>query len=827
MTYEEKPADGSYDVYFGIEWNESNVDGGTFTITPKIYRWDRYDTNNSGGRWSEDITEPGGSTGSWSNLQFGSGSGYRVIDTFGKRTYSKAHSAGTIYYHLYTDANFGTYSNGFYTLGAQTWTFLMTIPARASYKVTLNANGGSGGTASLTKWYGESLSLTSGVTNPTRSGYTFAGWYENSSGTGSKITSYTGNAAKTYYAKWTPNTYTMTYKANGGSGSDQTQTKTHAVDATVKAASTFSRTGYTFASWNTKADGTGTTYSAGSKYTTNAAVTLYAIWTINTWTVSYNGNNATGGSTASQTKTYNKALTLRTNGFTRTNYSFVNWNTASNGSGTSYAAGGTLPANVNNTVTLYAQWSLDHANPSIGTFTVKRCDANGTLNVQGRCMLAQASWTCDSSATGSGTAVVSANGVNDTITFTGASGSISTRIHQNSGGTKTDFPIDHTYKVTLTVTDSAGYSSSKITTLSVAFFTMHFRDGGNGVGIGSPSLTAGMLDIGLIPRLIPNSDGWSAIRFKNPSADIGYAGINFFADSSTNGDAMLVGCGGMTVVGSGESHTSWYNRVIGSSDPRFKNSTPGTETLWLTSDNNVVLISNANTVGNRKAIVMNNSGNFVFSEDTADVSSATNGVSANTYRSFGALDVNDQYYFFCEGGVKTDGSTVATLAARNYGTGAAVNNAVNLTVANDGTRSVSFTESAPWRTALGLGDTPTSVTTITSVITVNSTNATISSVNYKQWGKVASVKIAWTNKSAISVPASGNITNFDIGTIVSGKRPANDRVTWTTDGDNAGAAFGGISSGGVMNLGGCEGTGAARTIAAGSTFISYAAYVVA
>lgn len=200
---------------------------------------------------------------------------------------------------------------------------------------------------------------------------------------------------------------------------------------------------------------------------------------------------------------------------------------------------------------------------------------------------------------------------------------------------------------------------------------------------------------------------------------------------------------------------------------------------------------------------------------------------STTSASVAFQDKNNKYASWVETHFDTNGSTSVQLGARNFGTGANVDNILHLTVANDGTRSVSFTESAPWRTALGLGDTPTSVTTIASVITVNSTNATISSVNYKQWGKVASVKIKWTNKSAISVPASGNITNFDIGTIVSGKRPANDRVTWTTDGDNAGAAFGGISSGGVMNLGGCEGTGAARTIAASSTFVSYAAYIVA
>ena len=51
-------------------------------------------------------------------------------------------------------------------------------------------------------------------------------------------------------------------------------------------------TGYTFTGWNTKADGTGTSYSAGANYSTNANATLYAEWRINTWAVTYNGNGS-------------------------------------------------------------------------------------------------------------------------------------------------------------------------------------------------------------------------------------------------------------------------------------------------------------------------------------------------------------------------------------------------------------------------------------------------------------------------------------------------------------------------------------------------------
>ena len=62
--------------------------------------------------------------------------------------------------------------------------------------------------------------------------------------------------------------------------------------------------------------------------TNGATVNLYAIWDANTYTVKYNGNNNTGGSTASSSHTYDTAKALTTNGFTRTGYTFTGWSTS-------------------------------------------------------------------------------------------------------------------------------------------------------------------------------------------------------------------------------------------------------------------------------------------------------------------------------------------------------------------------------------------------------------------------------------------------------------------------------------------------------------------
>ncbi len=74
---------------------------------------------------------------------------------------------------------------------------------------------------------------------------------------------------------------------------------------TALTANAFTRTGYSFFAWNTVADGSGMAYSNGAIYNFSADVTLYAQWTANTYTVTYNANGATSGTVpGNQTKTH-------------------------------------------------------------------------------------------------------------------------------------------------------------------------------------------------------------------------------------------------------------------------------------------------------------------------------------------------------------------------------------------------------------------------------------------------------------------------------------------------------------------------------------------
>lgn len=153
--------------------------------------------------------------------------------------------------------------------------------------------------------------------------------------------------------------YTITYNANGGSGTQQTRDILSGKEATL-INNPYTYTGHTFNKWNTNSGGTGTAYSAGANYTPTKDVTLYATWTIITYTISYNGNGNTGGSTALQTRNHGTAaITIRSNGFTKTGYHFLHWNTNSSGTGATYNPGASYSTNAN--LVLYAIWALDSA----------------------------------------------------------------------------------------------------------------------------------------------------------------------------------------------------------------------------------------------------------------------------------------------------------------------------------------------------------------------------------------------------------------------------------------------------------------------------------
>ncbi len=116
------------------------------------------------------------------------------------------------------------------------------------------------------------------------------------------------------------------------------------------------KTNYTFAGWNTLANGSGTFYAASGSatFTINNNDTLYAKWTLNNFTVTFNANGGTGTMTP-QTIAYTTSANLTSNAFTRAGYSFAGWATSSGGT-VAYANGASYTMSTATDVILYAKW---------------------------------------------------------------------------------------------------------------------------------------------------------------------------------------------------------------------------------------------------------------------------------------------------------------------------------------------------------------------------------------------------------------------------------------------------------------------------------------
>ena len=123
------------------------------------------------------------------------------------------------------------------------------------------------------------------------------------------------------------------------------------------------------------ANGSGTSYSPNGTFTITANTTLYAQWTAITYTVTYDYNDSTNGNVpvdgSSPHITGSEVIVLGNTGspaLTKTGHTFSGWNTAANGSGTSYSQNGTFTITAN--TTLFAQWTLIPTGPPPPTLTL-------------------------------------------------------------------------------------------------------------------------------------------------------------------------------------------------------------------------------------------------------------------------------------------------------------------------------------------------------------------------------------------------------------------------------------------------------------------------
>lgn len=251
----------------------------------------------------------------------------------------------------------------------------------SKYIVFFDANGGTGAMEYLIMDPSSTQNLPTCTFS--RDGYTFKGWATSASGSrqyddGAEITAGDTGGTLTLYAKWSNNeapedeTYTVTFDANGGTGDDMSpQTFTVDVAQNLSACS-YTREGYTFDGWSTTQNGD-VAYTDEQEVSGLASegvtVMLYAHWKANTYYVQFNGNGNTSGLMERESFTYDApAKKLTANAFTREGYAFSGWNTAADGSGSSYeneAEVNNLTSEADGIVELYAQWKKQLTNDNI------------------------------------------------------------------------------------------------------------------------------------------------------------------------------------------------------------------------------------------------------------------------------------------------------------------------------------------------------------------------------------------------------------------------------------------------------------------------------
>lgn len=182
----------------------------------------------------------------------------------------------------------------------------------------------------ITKDYNEELGT---LPTTSRRGYIFEGWFTGKTD-GTKISSTTKMPSynPTYYAHWTPITYTMRFNSNGGEGTMSDEVISYGTSKALTD-NAFTKEGYTFAGWNSKADGTGTNYINKQEVfnltdVDGTVFNLYAVWTKDEYIISY---NLDGGQVSNPVTTYS----IDTEDFnlvnpTKEGYTFTGW-TGSNG----------------------------------------------------------------------------------------------------------------------------------------------------------------------------------------------------------------------------------------------------------------------------------------------------------------------------------------------------------------------------------------------------------------------------------------------------------------------------------------------------------------
>ena len=297
----------------------------------------------------------------------------------------------------------GTAATG-YSISSGTGTFTVnsavdkTVSVTGNkIKITLNPNGGSGGTSEFWYYYGTSTfysnqactTTLSAITKPTRSGYTYVHYYGDGTSGGNNgeryveydSTHFAGDLATdiykdaTLYASWSANTYYVTYNANGGSGAPAKQSFVFNSGAKISTTKP-TKTGCTFVNWKYG----NSTFNPGDAIPSGwGSFELTAQWSTNNYSTTFNLN---GGSSGGGTKTtaYGGSNTMPNasrNADATYTYTFAGWYTAASG-GSKVGGNGSSYTQGASNVTYYAHWTA-----TTRSYTVTVTKGTGVASVSG------------------------------------------------------------------------------------------------------------------------------------------------------------------------------------------------------------------------------------------------------------------------------------------------------------------------------------------------------------------------------------------------------------------------------------------------------------
>ena len=229
--------------------------------------------------------------------------------------------------------------------------------AKNTFKITLDPNYEGGQPEEITTDTNGLAQMPVIQNDGNRQGYTKIGWADTATAKTAKylpMRSYSFSSSVTLYSVWEPKTYNITYVYNNGTNDKTTKPFTIEDKVTALDIGNITREGYSFVGWCEKTDGTGKVYSSGDILTFNDDVTLYGIWSVNTYYIEYDANEGTGTIPKANYYGYQDATIEKASRLSREGYAFDGWNTEADGTGTNYDADATYYGR--ESIKLYAKW---------------------------------------------------------------------------------------------------------------------------------------------------------------------------------------------------------------------------------------------------------------------------------------------------------------------------------------------------------------------------------------------------------------------------------------------------------------------------------------